>query len=119
MSALSRMALRALAPARFAVASTTRSAAAPAPSTASAATRSIHWLKHDNKGRKTNKYKTMLKAKRRRQRRGHVGGPPRANATFRTYVGFQKKITFLPNRLGFHAQHLKDDPSLVVPINNA
>ncbi|KAI9179572.1 hypothetical protein H9P43_004900 [Blastocladiella emersonii ATCC 22665] len=82
------------------------------------ATRSLFtiWNKHTKDGRKTNKYQGMLKAKRRRQRRGKAGGPPRNAATFRTYAGFRKDVNFLPTKLGFTPAHLKEDPSLMVPI---
>ncbi|ORZ41474.1 hypothetical protein BCR44DRAFT_43895 [Catenaria anguillulae PL171] len=78
--------------------------------------RSVAWLPHGKNKSKSTRYQTMLKAKRRRQRRGKTGGPKKDVKSFSRFVGFRKEITFLPRKLGFQKAFLKDDPSLVVPI---
>ncbi|KAI9218172.1 hypothetical protein BC828DRAFT_389340 [Blastocladiella britannica] len=80
------------------------------------ATRAVHTIKADKDGRKTNKYQTMLKAKRRRIRRGKTGAAPRGLATFSTYAGFRKDVSFLPRKFGFWLRFMQDDPRLVVPV---
>ncbi|KAI9140680.1 hypothetical protein BKA69DRAFT_1125426 [Paraphysoderma sedebokerense] len=64
---------------------------------------------YDKNGRKTERYKAMLKAKQRRLRRGKTDGPPKGKATFQLnnnaneargtgLPGFKKDLMFIPSR---------------------